>query len=100
MSIVRGTTVKITVTFKDADGGVVTPAGALGKLSYLKAGARVVVDLTFVSSGAGFAALWNSSDANAGPVCWAARSSGGSPVSAVQGEFALDANPANLALWP
>lgn len=93
--IVRGNEVDFTTTFTDENDAGVEPATVELSISYLDEDgdrATLTVGMDGASDGT-FAYLWDSSDAKAGRVYWAIRTT--DPLSAEEGYFDLVANRAN-----
>lgn len=92
---VRGAAVYFNVVFKDEAGVTVNPTAAKLRIVYQVAKVSTPVEINLIDAGSGnWAAIWDSSVADAGSVAWWAQS-GDPPKSATQGSFTLQANAAN-----
>ena len=92
---VRDSTVRIAVTFYDADGAVVTPTSATVAISYQKNGCYQTDTFDLTQSGDEWRYNWDSREADAGVVSCHAITGGDAPFSSVDFEFRLTANKAN-----
>jgi hypothetical protein len=92
-SIVRGSTVVLTVEFADESGNPISPASATLHLNYINGGGRVEEEVELVESSDVWSAEWDSTPASPGRVHWSVRSV--SPSTAEDGDFDLTANLAN-----
>lgn len=96
--VVRGAAVYFDVVFKDEDGVPVNPTAAKLRIVYQVQKVATPVEINLIDAGSStWAAIWDSSVADAGPVAWWAQS-GDPPKSATQGSFTLQANAANPAV--
>lgn len=94
--IVRGNSVTIKATFKDALGATVTPSSAAVFISFpSSSGQRSTVELPLVNNAGEWSATWDSSNARVGEVFWSAQTKNTTPSAAVDGSFMLIANMAN-----
>lgn len=92
---VRGNVLSFSTTFYDANDAVVIPASVSLYLDYGVAQGRSSTTVAMTNVGNAWIATWDSSDAYPSTVNWSVRAT--TPHAADQGEFALPANPANLA---
>ena len=94
--IVRGNSITIKATFRDADGVIVTPAAAAVFISFPStSGQRITVELPLINVADVWSATWDSSGARTGEVFWSAQTKSTNPSAAVDGSFNLIANMAN-----
>lgn len=94
--VIRGATVTLQVTFKDADGVVVHPPGAKAVLCYSKNGALVEVDFDLQESSDTWSVDWDSRVSDGCRVTWTAYTTGLAQVASVDAAFDVVANNANL----
>lgn len=98
-SIVRGTTIKFTITFKDVNGSILT-TGLVPVLTitYRDSTNMDVEDsISLTPQSTTFVGSWESSRSVACKVEWSANSGGVTPFVVVDGSFELVANQANIA---
>lgn len=93
---VRGATIRIAATFKDADGVTVTPDAAEIIVRYIDTtGTAVEVTSAMLQDGSTFYYEWDSRPAKPGSVTFHTRTDDGLPIAAKDGSFRLAANKAN-----
>lgn len=91
----RGSTVRITTNFYDADGNLLNPPAATVTLRYHNLGTRQSVTYSMALSGTSWLYDWDSTVADAGVVEGHAQSAGASQIASKDFELRLVANGAN-----
>ena len=98
----RGTTVIFLTTFTDQNGNVVQPPAAQVSLNYNTPNGQQTTTINMLPPGSQggdpvqWYASWDSRGTNPGQVYWSVHSATPIPVVAADGQFQLNANPANL----
>ena len=98
ITVTRGTEVAVSVAFTTAAGNPVTPVAVRASVAYYPAagGALLTEDLPMTLSGGSWAGTWDTSKARASTVFWHVESDDPAVQAiAVDGSFAVTANPAN-----
>ncbi len=91
-NVTRGTTVKFTSEFYNANNEVITPASPKLRVYYRSNNEYITVESDMTAEGALWTGSWDSSNADVGMVQWNISSSGVSE----DGAFRLIANHANF----
>ena len=94
-SIIRGSTLVVTVLFRDQNGDPISPPSAQLRIAYVAGGSRQVAEIDMEEGdNSNWTASWDTAQADSGRLFWFAHAAG-SPTAAVQGQVIVEANPAN-----
>jgi hypothetical protein len=98
----RGTTIIFLTTFTDKDGNVISPSNGTVNVSYNTPSGQQQASIAMLAPGAPggdptqWYAAWDSRGSNPGTIFYSIRSGVPTPVVVHDGQFQLNANPANL----